>query len=106
MRGMTYNKMTNEKTVPMCLMVCAVLVFLAVSLVFTGLEATHECEDHDCPVCEMLHQCAVTVKHVFHCTGLKTVAVLMAVFFAAIPVFRRFLIVSDTPVTEKIRLND
>ncbi len=85
-------------------------MLLSVVLLFSAFyivaEAHHECSGEDCPICVCIHQCERTLQQIGN--GITEVA---AVFLAAVLAYLITLPVMDvlmqeTPVSRKVRLND
>ena len=82
------------------------LLVILLAGVFIVMEADHDCEGEDCPVCECLEQCQTAL----HQTGNTPVICITAYFSVLLLITGQILPVKvtlkDTPVSTKVRLND
>ena len=95
------------KRVISILFATALILWLCVSAHFLAFEAGHDCHDeNECPICVCIQICTSMQKNMSN----ALIAAIVIIVFAAIntyrPLFRGYIYVADTPVTQKIRLND
>ena len=99
---------TNSRFIKTLAAVTATAMLLVIVLagIFIVMEADHDCEGEDCPVCQCLENCQATLRQ------LGSAAVT-----ASVPLFSFFLLITtgfhilkvffnETPVSTKVRLND
>ena len=84
----------------------AMLLAVLLAGIFIAVEADHDCEGEDCHICQCLEQCKTTLRQLGEvCSAAKvsvfTAAVLLTTCFHFVRVILR-----ETPVTIKVRLND
>ncbi len=86
---------------------CALLLFVMLfSVFFTAAEVEHDCSGEDCEICLCLHHCESLLRQ------LRSGLILCLAFFAfafaitgaAFCCAR--LVISDSPVAKKVRLNN
>ncbi len=83
-----------------------VLTILMFSSLYIALEADHECDGHDCPICLCIRQCEAVIS-MFSIGQVKAVrALLSVIFFIAVLHFTLSFCVKATPVSRKVRLNN
>ena len=92
--------------IPALIMAIAMLSAVLLAGFFIAIEAEHDCEGEDCPICECLEQCHAILNQTgsapVTCKGIVFSVALLITFCVHITrVFRR-----ETPVTIKVRLND
>ena len=84
----------------------AMLLVILLAGIFIALEADHDCEGEDCPVCECMEQCRATL----HQLGSVTVtgkAVLFPVLLLIVSVIHFARVIRrETPVSIKVQLNN
>lgn len=82
------------------------LFILLFSSFYIVAECDHECDGHDCPICECIHQCE-TVIHMFRYG--ETRILVAAVFAALLTETIHILAVAfstQTPVSTKVQMNN
>ena len=82
------------------------LLVILLAGVFIVMEADHDCEGEDCPVCECLEQCQAAL----HQTG-NTPFICITTYFSALLLIAGIILpvkvtFKETPVSTKVRLND
>ena len=99
---------TNSRIIKTLAAVTATALLLVIVLagIFIVMEADHDCEGEDCPVCQCLENCQTTIRQL----GSVTVAASISLFSFFILITAYFHITevfcNDTPVSAKVRLND
>lgn len=87
----------------MGLMLLAIVLF---SVFYIAAETGHNCQGEDCPVCACIQVCDKTLQRM---GAGETAAVSVAfpvLFFSLLPFFSVLHIILETPVSEKVRLNN
>lgn len=99
---------TNSRFIKTLAAVTATAMLLVIVLagIFIVMEADHDCEGEDCPVCQCLENCQTTLRQLGAVTvtasaSLFSVFLLITTCFHLVKVF-----CNDTPVSTKVRLND
>ena len=103
---MRVSESSKSRRVLACILGIMVLFVLLFSSFYIALESGHECDGHDCPVCSIIKQCEAVIR-VFKESRKTLVSAILPVLFLCltlhlVPVFTS----SETPVTEKVRLNN
>ncbi len=82
------------------------LSLMLFSVFFIAVEAGHECEGEDCHICEIVELCSNTVRRMGE--GAVTMFVsFMPLFFVVLAVsFANRIFSEETPVSQKVRMND
>ena len=84
-----------------------VLLYIVLSTFFISLEANHKCEDEEnCPICEMLQICTNTLHQISDIATAVIVAFVPALLVLGVSFFVSENLIKETPVTNKIRLNN
>lgn len=87
-----------------------VSVLLLIALLFSAFyvvaEADHDCSGEDCPICDCIQQCERILDQ--FCNGIfLSVSITIPLFSTALLVFSFLrIIMQDTLVARKVRLND
>ncbi len=82
------------------------LVVVMLSSFFVIEHAGHKCNDEDCPICSFLHQCENTLHGLDSETATGCVFVSLVLVLSVALSKQGVLILWDTPVSRKVRLND
>ena len=91
--------------------IAAAITALSLSLViilagiFFVLEADHECEGENCPVCECIENCRATLKQIGTAVAVNIAISFSAVLFTDLNIRFLRVICKETPVSIKVRLN-
>lgn len=89
-----------------CIMAAMVLFVVLFSAFFIVSHADHDCTGEDCPVCACLQQC----ENILHGVGDGSIhaasGILPVVFIVGFILASYCIVVSDTPVSTKVRIND
>ena len=84
----------------------AMLLVIILAGIFIALEADHECEGEDCPICECLEQCRATL-HQLGSVTVTSKAVLFPVLLLIVSgIHFARVIRRETPVSIKVQLNN
>ena len=84
----------------------AMLLVILLAGIFIALEADHECEGEDCPICECLEQCQATL-HQLGSVTVTSKAVLFPVLLLIVSgIHFARVIRRETPVSIKVQLNN
>ena len=105
MRGIYIGKKCIGKILSVVLCMTALLAVIS-ALLFLLAEAGHVCEDDDCPICACMQMCEEQLHRLGE--SLTAVSVCLFVFGCTFCVFGsvRGLLINDTPVSRKVRLNN
>ncbi len=97
---------STAKRVSAAVIAAALLLVFFLAGAFIALESDHECEGENCPVCECLEQCGITLRQLG--MSLAKPGVSLFTFFFLITGTLRYIIVvcRQTLVSNKVRLND
>ena len=83
----------------------AMLSVILLASIFIVMEADHDCDGEECPVCQCLEQCQNALHQLSMVTAAVSVSTALA-FFLTTTVFRFERVTrKDTPVSAKVRLN-
>ncbi len=89
-----------------CIMAAMVLIIVLFSSFFIVSHADHDCTGEDCPVCACIQQC----ENILHGVGDGSIyaasGILPVVLIVGFILTSYCIVVSDTPVSEKVRIND
>jgi len=78
------------------------LFAMTFSLFYLAAEAHHHCEDENCPICECLRLCKNIIQQNEYKKEIKVFS-LLQVFTAVVSTI---VVLYETPVSKKIRLNN
>ena len=85
------------------------LTLLAVVLLSSfciAIEAHHDCTGEDCPVCVCLQHCANTLRQLGESSVLLIGAIVPVLVFFLAAITLGLAVLSETPVSRKVRLNN
>ena len=88
------------------LLALLVLFVISFSSFYIAVEANHECDGHDCPVCFCIRQCEAVIS-VFSEGHVKAAGAILTVLFLVFAL--RIMPASsekETPVSRKVRMNN
>lgn len=84
----------------------AMLLVILLAGIFIALEADHECEGEDCPICECLEQCQATL-HQLGSVTVTSKAVLFPVLLLIVSGIHFAMVIRrETPVSIKVQSNN
>lgn len=84
----------------------AMLLVVLLAGIFIALEADHECEGEDCPICECLEQCRATL-HQLGTAAVAGKAMLFPILLLIVSGIHLVRVVrKETPVSIKVQLNN
>ncbi len=87
-------------------MVMLLLAVMLVSVYFMAEHADHDCSGEDCPICVCIHQCEGMLRSLGSgITGNRTLYILMIFVLVTVSI-QRGSFEKNTPVSNKVRLND
>ena len=96
----------NAKRITAGILGFLVLLILIFSSFYIAVESDHVCCGEHCPVCITLHQCESILK-IFHTAKVKAVQCVVPLLILAIVIaFISLYSYSETPVSQKVRLNN
>ena len=96
----------NAKRITAGILGFLVLLILIFSSFYIAVESDHVCCGEHCPVCTTLHQCETVLK-IFHTAKVKAVQCVVPLLILAIVIaFISLYSYSETPVSQKVRLNN
>ena len=103
MRGIKDSKLKIAAGIIVMMM----LLYIIFSTFFISLEANHHCEDEEnCPICVCMQICQNTL-HQISDTALTCAAVFVpALLVLGVSFTASLYLIKETPVTNKIRLNN
>ncbi|MBR5974354.1 MAG: hypothetical protein IK020_04135 [Clostridiales bacterium] len=103
---MNDRKMTMLMRVAAGIMGFLILGIMLFSTIYIAVESNHECEGEECPICFIIEQCENTLQQ-FRTGMTFRMPVILAVV-AAILTFVCGIRVSakETPVSQKVRMNN
>ncbi len=103
MKNSTLSKMYRTFAGIMAVMMFFVVLF---SAIFIVLHSDHDCTGEDCPVCACLQLC----ESILHSTGdgpkFTASGVNPAILITGFVLVSSFIIISGTPVSAKVRMNN
>ena len=83
------------------------LLYIVFSTFFISLEANHKCEDEEnCPICVCMQICQNTLHQISDVATAVIVAFVPALLVLGVSFFVSENLIKETPVTNKIRLNN
>ena len=89
-----------------CIMASMVFFMVLFSTFFIVSHADHDCTGEECPVCACIQQC----ENILHSTGdgeaFATTEILPVILFSGFIFVSYCIVISDTPVSTKVRIND
>ena len=90
------------------IMIIMVALVMTLSAFFIAAETGHRCHctDDDCPVCACLQQCERTLNQISTGLSVLAAAIIPASFFLFAVLFLQALVLRETLVSRKIRIND
>ena len=84
-----------------------VLLYIVLSTFFISLEANHKCEDEEnCPICVCMQICQNTLHQISDIATVACIAFVPALLVLGVSFFVSENLIKETPVTNKIRLNN
>ena len=98
--------MTGRKQVRALLLCAGFILVLAVSSAFLIHEADHDCCGEDCPICRTIAMTGMLMRVLFVIASAWLLFSLPAVLSARRASAGARFILSETPVSRKIRMND
>ena len=98
--------MTDRKQVRALLLCAGFILVLAVSSAFLIHEADHDCCGEDCPICRTIAMTGMLMRVLFVIASAWLLFSLPAVLSARRASAGARFILSETPVSRKIRMND
>ena len=84
----------------------AMLLVILLAGIFIILEADHDCEGEDCPVCECMEQCQATLHQLGSITVTGKTALFPILLLIVLSVHIAAVFPKQTPVSIKVRLNN
>ncbi len=89
-----------------CIVAAMVLFVVLFSAFFIVSHADHDCTGEDCPVCACMQQCenilhGVDEGSIYAASGILPVILIVGFILASF-----CIVISDTPVSAKVRIND
>ncbi len=83
------------------------LLYIVFSTFFISLEANHKCADEEnCPICVCMQICQNTLHQISDFTALAVFAFVPVIFLLGVSFVVSLNLIKETPVTNKIRLNN
>ena len=83
------------------------LLYIVFSTFFISLEANHKCEDEEnCPICECMQICQNTLHQISDFSVVAVFALVPVLLCVGVSFVISDNLVKETPVTNKIRLNN
>ena len=105
--GRFYNlKNDNNRRFAAGIMALMLLFVVLFSVFFLAAEVGHECDHHDCPICDSMQQCANTVHTISSSTIVVLAAIVPIIFFISIINSYVSHFKEETLVSIKVRLDD
>ncbi len=100
------NKITSYKKIILMAIVTLFLTVVILSVYYTALEIHHECLSDECPICEQIQQCENTIRQIE--SGVITFVSLIIPLLIFIHLFSQntFVILQNSLITKKVRLNN
>lgn len=84
----------------------AMLLVILLAGIFIILEADHDCEGEDCPVCECMEQCQATLHQLGSITVTGKAVLFPILLLIVLSVHIVAVFPKQTPVSIKVRLNN
>ncbi|MBQ8133515.1 MAG: hypothetical protein IJ192_03770 [Clostridia bacterium] len=98
-----YNQKQKIKAVLICLLIAAVMLL---SSLYVLIHADHDCSGTDCTVCMNIQQCENNIKMIFSGIAVGQIITSAAFVFVLIVLFYTVCASVQTPVDQKVRMND
>ncbi len=82
-----------------------ITLIMLVSALYMAEEAHHECTGEDCPICECLHLCEGIMYETEAAEGLLIAAAVTVLIAFISRTGAGYILLYDTPVSEKVRMD-
>ncbi len=82
------------------------LTVVLFSAFFIAAEAGHDCTEEDCPICACIQLCENTLHHMSEGETAQLIAVVPVLIFLFSATLTVCVLPRETPVTNKVRLNN
>ncbi|MBQ8133810.1 MAG: hypothetical protein IJ192_05340 [Clostridia bacterium] len=101
-------KMTDrQKRKAVAVLLCMVITFIMLlSSLYVLIQADHDCTGADCVVCLNIQQCENTLRLISSGATIQNVAAALVFIVALVVVLYSFEISTQTPVRQKVRMNN
>lgn len=96
----------NSKNIYSKLLIVFILSMLFLSFFYFCIEAHHDCDGDDCPICECLARCETVFKTIALTTISKTFITFVVNYFLIIIFFFKRFYLKETLISNKVRFND
>ena len=96
----------KAKRLTACIMSILIPVFVLVSAFFIAAETDHDCCGEDCHVCACMQLCENIISGIANGLAVKAAAVLPVIIVLSCVLVTAFSFAGDTPVSQKVRLNN
>lgn len=103
MNIIAYNQKQKIKAVLICSLIAAVMLL---SSLYVLIHADHDCSGTDCTVCMNIQQCENNIKMIFSGIAVGQIITSAAFVFVLIVLFYTVCAAVQTPVEQKVRMND
>ncbi len=103
MKNSTLSKMYRTFAGIMALLMFFVVLF---SAIFIVLHSDHDCTGEDCPICACISQCENILNGSGDNPVFSSAGVLPAVLVTASILISYCVVISDTPISVKVRMNN
>ncbi len=103
MKNMRKSKMNRTLAGIMAFMILLVMLF---SALFIISHTEHDCTGEDCPVCACLHQCENILYGAGDGSQLTASGIIPLAHIIGFILVSYCIVISDTPVSAKVRMNN
>ncbi len=99
------RKISDRKKIIAGIAATLMLVIVVLSSFYIARHLNHHCEDHHCPICICIQHCENSLQQMGFGLVVMTAMIIPIAYRASIPLFYREII-QNTPVSQKVRLNN
>ena len=97
----------SKKKIAAGIIATMMLLYIVLSAFFISLEANHQCcDEENCPICVCMQICQNTLHQISDFTAVAVFAFVPVIFLLGVSFVVSLNLIKETPVTNKIRLNN
>ena len=103
---MSSSEIIRTKRIAAGIIAFLMLVIMLCAHTYIAAEAEHDCEGGDCPVCACIRQCESMIDQISNGTRMQLSVLIPLLFLIFLTFLPEYLILAETPVLLKVRLNN
>lgn len=103
---MSITNTTIKKRLSAIILCFMMVMLMSLSAFYIADEAGHKCNDDNCPVCAVIHQCENVLHNITDSSFLTLSVLIPIIFFLVNSLLLEVNTTQETLVSQKIRLND